>query len=41
MAKKKKMSNSQRRSVRIQQIFFAILAIMIILSMVISMVAFY
>lgn len=40
MAKKKQMSNSQKRSIRIQQIFFAVLAILIILSMIISMVSF-
>jgi hypothetical protein len=41
MAKKNKMSNSQKRSIRIQQIFFSVLAILIILSMIISMVSFY
>jgi predicted nucleic acid-binding Zn ribbon protein len=38
MAKKNKMSASQQRSVRIQQIIFGILGIMIIISMVLSMV---
>lgn len=41
MAKKKKMSESQRRSMRTQQIVFSVLAILIILSMVVSLVSFY
>jgi predicted nucleic acid-binding Zn ribbon protein len=41
MAKKKKMSESQRRSIRAQQIVFSVLAILIILSMVVSLVAIY
>lgn len=39
MAKKSKMSNSQKRSIRIQQIIFALMGILIILSMVISLIA--
>jgi hypothetical protein len=40
MAKKKKMSDSQRKNIRIQQVVFALLGVLIILSMVISLVAY-
>lgn len=39
MAKKSKMSDSQKRSIRVQQIIFATMGILIILSMVISLIA--
>lgn len=41
MAKNKKQSKSQRRSIKTQQIIFAVLGILIILSMLISLVSFY
>ncbi len=40
MAKKKKMSDNQRRTLRTQQIIFSVLAILIILSMVVSLMKF-
>jgi hypothetical protein len=38
MAKKSKLSASQQRSMRIQQIIFVILGVLVILSMVLSLV---
>ncbi len=39
MAKKKKSSNRQMRNMRIQQIFFISIGVLIILSMVLALVA--
>jgi len=39
MAKNKKQTSSQQRSIRIQQIIFIIIGIMIILSMILAMIA--
>ena len=39
MAKKKQLSNREKRNLRIQQIAFVAMGVLVILSMVISMVA--
>jgi hypothetical protein len=39
MAKKSKMSSSQQRSIRMQQIVFVIIGVMVILSMILGLVA--
>jgi len=39
MSKKNKMSSSQQRSIRIQQIVLGVFGVLIIISMILSMIA--
>lgn len=38
MAKKKTLSQRERRALRLQQVFFALLGVLVILSMIISLI---